>query len=57
METENIGSKVGYASQMGHKMLLQKTLSVEMYYSPCCRMLHQSRGEKQFIEKAVSVEA
>jgi len=41
METENIGSKGGYASQLGHKMLLQKTLSVEMYYSPCCRMLHQ----------------
>ena len=36
-------------------MLLDKAVPVERYNSPCCRMLHQSRGQKQFLEKDVSI--
>jgi len=36
--------------------LLEKAVSVQRYSSPCCRMLYDSRGQRQYLEKAVNVE-
>jgi hypothetical protein len=44
MEIDKTVCREGYVSREGQKLLLEKVLSVERYNSPCCRMLHQSRG-------------
>jgi hypothetical protein len=57
METDETVCREDFVSREGQKLLLEKAVSVERYNSPCCRMLHQSRGQKQFLHMAVSFDA
>ena len=46
METGKTVCIEGYVIRQGQKVLIEEAVSVERYNTPCCRMLHQSRGQK-----------